>query len=355
MPGIRTIKPDFWTDDKILQVSIPARLFFIGLWNYADDNGVLEHKPLQLKARIFPLDNVDVQTLIEELVGAGLILLYSVNGENYLQVRNFRKHQKIDRPRKSLLPLPNSDINGFQLKSSEISDNHLKSTLERERDRYREGSTGTSTAPEKTNANPKQTYRQTASAKASAVAGQAAPPGGSHTQTVQLENGKCNGDGRKASTSSRRPDSYPQDFLEFWAAYPRKVGKMEALRRWQALKKAGALPDLDTLLKALEWQREQDSWRENGGQYIPHPATWLNAGRWADEPPPKHCPPPKPKPPPPEPEGIMVPDPACPVCRGGGLARDGPCTCLRLEREVLKARTLGEERGGDSQTAITRH
>ena len=32
MPRIRTIKPEFWTDEKIIELSLPARLLFIGLW-----------------------------------------------------------------------------------------------------------------------------------------------------------------------------------------------------------------------------------------------------------------------------------------------------------------------------------
>ncbi|MFZ2087042.1 MAG: hypothetical protein WAU47_00580 [Desulfobaccales bacterium] len=54
---------------------------------------------------------------------------------------------------------------------------------------------------------------------------------------------------------------------------------------------------------------------------------------------------------PPEPEDIMIPDPQCPVCRGGGLARDGPCQCLRLEKEVLAER----ERHAEKHQGITTH
>lgn len=54
--------------------------------------------------------------------------------------------------------------------------------------------------------------------------------------------------------------------------------------------------------------------------------------------------------PPPEPEDILVPDPDCPVCRGGGLARDGPCHCLRLEREVLAMRGRDGQNPSESGT-----
>ena len=45
MPRIRTIKPEFWTDEKVGECSIPARLLFIATWNIADDRGNLERKP----------------------------------------------------------------------------------------------------------------------------------------------------------------------------------------------------------------------------------------------------------------------------------------------------------------------
>lgn len=37
MPRIRTIKPEYWTSEQVLDLSIPARLAFIGLWNFCDD------------------------------------------------------------------------------------------------------------------------------------------------------------------------------------------------------------------------------------------------------------------------------------------------------------------------------
>nr|MBF6067360.1 primosomal protein [Klebsiella pneumoniae] len=37
MARIRTIKPEFWTDEDMAEVSEPACLLAIGLLNYADD------------------------------------------------------------------------------------------------------------------------------------------------------------------------------------------------------------------------------------------------------------------------------------------------------------------------------
>jgi hypothetical protein len=37
------------------------------------------------------------------------------------------------------------------------------------------------------------------------------------------------------------------------------------------------------MLSAVEAQKQTDQWTKDGGQYIPHPSTWLNQGRWEDE------------------------------------------------------------------------
>lgn len=70
-------------------------------------------------------------------------------------------------------------------------------------------------------------------------------------------------------------------FAEFWAAYPKKVGKDSAWRAWQKRR-----PDADLLALMLTAVAEQAGtlqWTRDGGQYIPHPSTWLNQGRWQDE------------------------------------------------------------------------
>lgn len=69
-------------------------------------------------------------------------------------------------------------------------------------------------------------------------------------------------------------------FDEFWKAYPKKVGKADARK---AFGKAIKTVDLDTILQAIEVQKESDQWSRDNGKYIPNPSTWLNQGRWDDE------------------------------------------------------------------------
>lgn len=73
----------------------------------------------------------------------------------------------------------------------------------------------------------------------------------------------------------------PGAFEQFWAVYPKKVGKRAAQKAFQ---NAQNRPRIDDLLKAIERAMKSEQWRKDGGQFIPNPATWLNQGRWDDEP-----------------------------------------------------------------------
>ena len=66
----------------------------------------------------------------------------------------------------------------------------------------------------------------------------------------------------------------------FWKAYPRRIGKNALKRAWA---KAKDKPSIETLLAALEKHKASEQWKKESGRYIPHPATWINQGRWHDE------------------------------------------------------------------------
>lgn len=78
-----------------------------------------------------------------------------------------------------------------------------------------------------------------------------------------------------------RSTDKPNAFDLFWSAYPRKIAKAAARKAWEKTK--GSRPELNTILVALATQKCSAAWTRDGGQFIPHPATWLNAGRWDDE------------------------------------------------------------------------
>lgn len=83
------------------------------------------------------------------------------------------------------------------------------------------------------------------------------------------------------SSSPKPKFEYPADFEEFWAAYPRHVGKGGAFKTWKtALKKADAM----AIIAGADRYR-LDPNRED--EYTAHPSSWLNDCRWDDDPLPK--------------------------------------------------------------------
>ncbi len=93
---IRMIKPEFFDDPDIGDLTFPARLFFIGLWTQADRAGRLREDFRRLKARLFPFDPaVKIEELLEELTTKDMVRRYQDRaGTNLIWVRNFAKHQR---------------------------------------------------------------------------------------------------------------------------------------------------------------------------------------------------------------------------------------------------------------------
>lgn len=73
----------------------------------------------------------------------------------------------------------------------------------------------------------------------------------------------------------------PDGFAEFWSAYPRKTAKPAALRAFRAQRINGKLPDI---LADVDRRKHAPEWAKDGGQFIPHPATYLTQRRWEDGP-----------------------------------------------------------------------
>lgn len=93
MPRIRSIKPDFFSSEQIVSVSIPARYLFEGIWVFGDDDGFISASVVQLKMKVFPGDTIDVEPLLEELLNVGLVERVDTDQGPALRVPSFRKHQ----------------------------------------------------------------------------------------------------------------------------------------------------------------------------------------------------------------------------------------------------------------------
>jgi len=73
------------------------------------------------------------------------------------------------------------------------------------------------------------------------------------------------------------------EFELFWLAYPRRIQKKRARTVFIRAKKKGILPAIDALIAIVVRHTKQAQWAKDGGEYIPHPATWLNGEQWLDE------------------------------------------------------------------------
>ncbi len=112
-------------------------------------------------------------------------------------------------------------------------------------------------------------------------------PSGSHPDKTRTRD-RDRGRDREKKNPPNPPLGGGGWFESFWGAYPRKTAKPAALKAWGKLAPDAGLVAL--ILAALDRHRASEQWRRDGGQFIPHPATWLNQRRWEDE-----LPPPGPK------------------------------------------------------------
>lgn len=206
MARIRTIKPEFWTDEALTECSLSARLLFIGTFNFADDNGNLEASAKQLKMKIFPADNIDCQPLLNELITHGLLIEYSYQGVKYLNIKGFKKHQVINRPSKT--NIPDLEMNDDSVNT------HGVLTDGRER-KGREGN-------------------------------------------------------KPLSTSSKLTYDDVPEFLQFWSVYPRKDDKKKSFEAWLKNKPpiAQVLNALSWQVKSDQWTKDKGQFIPLGETYI---------------------------------------------------------------------------------------
>lgn len=107
----RMVKDDFWTDSELIQELPPeGRMFYQGLWQLAEQTGVLENDPMAYKMQLFPGDREigvgEIQEWTDKLVELGKLIEFTDNGESYFYIKNFHKHQSFSHPAKPELPLP---------------------------------------------------------------------------------------------------------------------------------------------------------------------------------------------------------------------------------------------------------
>ena len=95
----RIIKKEAYCDNKLIELEITQRFMFIGMTNFADDEGIHLNNAKVLKAEIFPADDIKVSYIEKSLLKmADLGLIVFNEDRSLFRISNFLLHQKINRP-----------------------------------------------------------------------------------------------------------------------------------------------------------------------------------------------------------------------------------------------------------------
>lgn len=116
MARIRSLKPSFWSSQKIGKLSRDARLLAIGLISYADDQGRFLASPSALIGHVYPNDAVTLKQVAgwrDAIAAVGLIELYAVDGFEYGRFPRWTDHQRISHPYDSTFPEPLANETGI--------------------------------------------------------------------------------------------------------------------------------------------------------------------------------------------------------------------------------------------------
>lgn len=108
MARIRSVKPEHWNDKELPNISLQAHLLWIGMWNFSDDDGIIEADPLLIRSQVFPR-RTDIRTeqleqWLGQLVTARFVIPFEYNGSGYYIHRTFKAHQKIEKSKPSKIP-----------------------------------------------------------------------------------------------------------------------------------------------------------------------------------------------------------------------------------------------------------
>ena len=110
MPRIRTVKPEFWQDEKLAVLEPITRLVFLALISMADDAGRLVDNLKLIDGFVFPETADTAEASLDVLARSSRICRYtSASGQKLIQIRNWERHQKVDHPNKYVLPAPTAE------------------------------------------------------------------------------------------------------------------------------------------------------------------------------------------------------------------------------------------------------
>ena len=105
------------------------------------------------------------------------------------------------------------------------------------------------------------------------------PPRGGEPRVLLLP--AASGDPTAEPTGEDPPREMSDKFAQFWEWYPKKAGRAEALRVFEALNPSSEL--VEKMCFVLDWKSRKPEWTEDAGRYIPQPAKWLRDEGWTDD------------------------------------------------------------------------
>lgn len=239
MARIRSIHPALFTDEAFASLSMSARVLLLGLWTEADDQGVFDWKPVTLKMRIMPVDNVSVPDLLLELEGWNAVKRFSQGGKELGAIRNFCKFQRPKTPKYR-------QINSAEIRNYVSSSYPITETSEPEPVPF----------PQKVEIPPQREEE------------------GDRRKEKEV----------KESSPTPSAPSSSEAFQKFKAAWPKRDGAnpwLPAEKKFLALVKTGVDPEI--MIEAAKSLAREESARGNiGSKFVPQAITWLNQQRFQD-------------------------------------------------------------------------
>jgi hypothetical protein len=248
MARARNIKPGFFKNEVLAELSLGTRLIFVGLWCLADREGRLEDRPKRIKLELLPFDDFDVVEALNELESHHFIKRYTIEGVSIIQVVNFAKHQS---------------PHGTERDSELPDENGCLTVHQRGRNGYITGNQQSSNSGLTVKKQVPNTLNPDSLIPDSLIPEYPPTPQG----------------GRRGRSS----DSPHPGFEAFWAVYPRKAGKQHAVKAFnRAVKVLGAPDAAERLREAAKAYAKATQGKDK--EFIAHGATWLNGRRWEDPP-----------------------------------------------------------------------
>lgn len=264
----RMIRASICTSDKISSLTDFEFRLWIALITQADDLGRGDARPAIIKGSAFPLrDSITAGTIERGLIALenkGCIALYTVEGKNYYHFPSWSEHQRI-RDSKPKYPAPVEIRVLPTVGAAEHRAHHS----------HVENSGACEPHVEELAANCGELRRVAANCGE-------LPLAHSETETETETKKKPNITPSLSPPAGEARATIFKRFERFWEAYPRKKGKGDAEKKFMQIAPSEEL--FDRIMVSLEEQKQTRQWQEDGGRFIPYPATWLHQRRWEDEP-----------------------------------------------------------------------